>query len=104
MISCFDTVIKELYERYFIEPETDLQTRSNRQLRQAQLLVGLKGLHEEERICVKELGPQQIGRLILLRAIVIRVSEVFPEMKRAWFKCENCEDELCIDMVNARVQ
>ena len=46
----------------------------------------------------------EIGRLVLVRAIVIRVSEIFPEMKRAYFRCYHCSDEVFVDMVNARVQ
>jgi DNA replicative helicase MCM subunit Mcm2 (Cdc46/Mcm family) len=42
------------------------------------LLMGLKGLHEDELLCVKELGPKSIGRLVMVRAIVVRVSEVIP--------------------------
>ena len=53
---------------------------------------------------MKELGPLEIGRLVLVRAIVIRVSEIFPEMKRAYFKCCHCNDDVYVDMVNARVQ
>ena len=51
-----------------------MQTRSFRQTRKEAILVGFKGLHEEERVSVKELGPPQIGRLMTVRAIVIRTS------------------------------
>lgn len=104
MISCFDSVIRDLFERHFVEPETNPNTRSRQQSRVGTLLLGLKELHDEELLCVKELGPQSIGRLVMVRAIVVRVSEVVPEMKRAWFRCEHCGDELGVDMLNARVQ
>ena len=78
MISCFDSVVKDLYERYFIEPETDARSRTVKESRKANFLTGIKGLHEDERTSVRQLGPQHIGRLILVRAIVVRVSEVYP--------------------------
>lgn len=45
-----------------------------------------------------------IGKLVMLRAIVVRTSDVYPEMKRAWFRCEHCGDECGIDLINARIQ
>lgn len=78
MISCFDSVIRHLFERHFVEPETNPSTRSKQQARMGTLLMGLKGLHDEELVCVKELGPRSIGRLVMVRAIVVRVSEVIP--------------------------
>lgn len=61
-----------------MEPETNPSTRSKQQARMGTLLMGLKGLHDEELVCVKELGPRSIGRLVMVRAIVVRVSEVIP--------------------------
>ena len=45
MISCFDSVVKDLYERYFIEPETDARSRSVKEFRKGNFLTGIKGLH-----------------------------------------------------------
>ena len=78
MISCFDQVIRDLYERYFIEPETNEKTKQEKTVKNASILMGIKGMHEEERISVKDLGPMNIGRLVVMRAIVVRVSEIFP--------------------------
>jgi hypothetical protein len=33
MISCFDEVIKEIYEKYFIEPETDITSKRFKKLK-----------------------------------------------------------------------
>ena len=47
-------------------------------------MMGIKYLDELTE--VKNLGPKNINRLICFRGIVIRASEVYPEMKRALFR------------------
>lgn len=78
MISIFDVVLRNLFGRYFVEPETIDSERTHREMRQAAIMVGIKGLHEDDVLCVRELGPKKIGKLVMIRAIVIRMSEVFP--------------------------
>lgn len=104
MIAIADQVLKGLYSRYFLEPETDAYSRTVKQSRMEGLMLGLRRLHEDEEVCIRQLGPNQIGRMVAIRAIVIRVSDVFPELKRAWFRCEFCYDELGVALCNAKVQ
>ena len=42
---------------------------------------------------VRELGPSNIDKLVSLRGIVIRNSDVVPEMKEAQFICVKCQRE-----------
>ena len=42
---------------------------------------------------VRELDPAHIDKLIQLRGIVIRTSDVKPEMKEAYFQCQKCGRE-----------
>lgn len=98
MISCFDDVLKELYEKYFIEPETDLPTRAARKNRKQSLMMEIRHLDEEELICMKDLRPVMIGRLVFLRGIVIRSSDLYPEMKSAYFSCMFCGHSLMVDL------
>jgi hypothetical protein len=44
MISCFDIVLKDLYEKHFIEPETNEQTRSDKMKKKDNLMMGLNDL------------------------------------------------------------
>ena len=45
IISLFDAVLKNLFGRYFVEPETVPSERSIKEIRQASIMVGIKGLH-----------------------------------------------------------
>jgi len=47
-------------------------------MRQAAIMVGIKSLHVDDVLCVRELGPKNIGKLVMIKAIVIRMSEVYP--------------------------
>jgi DNA replication licensing factor MCM4 len=104
MISCFDEVIKHLYLRYFVEPDTVPDSRARREKRLPLLMLGLTHLSPEQNSCVKDLSPQHIGRLVLIRGIVIRTSEVYPEMKSAVFSCAVCRTHVEVHLENARVQ
>ena len=91
MISCFDEVIKEIYEKYFIEPEF-------KKLKKGLIMMGIKHLDEEENIQVKQLGPQFIGKLVSIRGIIIRSSDIIPEMKSAFFICSVCKHSVFMNL------
>lgn len=42
---------------------------------------------------IRELDPTHIEKLITLRGIIIRCSDVIPEMKEAAFTCDSCQQE-----------
>lgn len=104
MICAFDDVIRALYEKHFIEPETDHTTRALKRSRQGELMVEIKHLDHEELLSIKNLKPEMIGRLVFLRGIVIRSSDIYPEMKSAFFKCVVCSHTLALLLENAKVK
>lgn len=88
MISSFDLVIKSMYERMFIDPETNPLELEKKRLRRERLMVSIVGLQHQT--ILKDLSPKDINRLISFRGIVIRCSDINPEMKAAAFKCSHC--------------
>jgi DNA replication licensing factor MCM4 len=42
---------------------------------------------------IRELDPSHIEKLVTLRGIIIRCSDIIPEMKEAAFTCEKCQRE-----------
>jgi DNA replication licensing factor MCM4 len=67
-------------------------------------MMEIKHLDEEEQVCMKDLRPIMIGRLVFLRGIVIRSSDIYPEMKSAYFTCVVCSHYKIIDLENAKVK
>ena len=49
---------------------------------------------------IRELSPDHIDKLVTLRGIVIRNSDIVPEMKEAKFECVKCrrEEERIVQM------
>ena len=74
MISCFDFVLRDLYSKYFVEPETEENTRDHRNQNKDKLMVDIKHLESSERISIRDLSPKNIGKLAALKGIVLRVS------------------------------
>lgn len=102
MISFFDYVLKNLYEKFFIEHSHSEAEKAEREQRKEKLMIGIKNL--DEVTDVKSLGPKNINRLICIRGIVIRSSEVYPDMKLAFFRCTHCRSDLTVTLDNAKVQ
>lgn len=53
---------------------------------------------------MRNLTPKDINRLVCIRGIVIRCSEIYPEMKSALFRCTSCKNEITVVLENAKVQ
>ena len=52
---------------------------------------------------IRELSPDHIDKLVTLRGIVIRNSDIVPEMKEAHFVCVKCAREEDRSIQNGRI-
>jgi DNA replication licensing factor MCM4 len=80
MIPIFDIVANTLYSDL---NEIDHKEQSNN------IQVRIFNLENSSRI--RELGSQDIDKLVMLKGIVVRCSEIVPEMREAYFKCSICQ-------------
>ena len=101
MISLFDLALKSLFKKFFIDLETDPSKVQKLTQRRDKLLIGITSL--EEISVLRNLTYKDINKLICFKGIVIRCSELQPEMKSAFFKCVNCEWDTKVYLENARV-
>ena len=77
LIPIFDKVVNSLYnERFNINSEDQMSKY---------IQIGLKSLRQTSQI--RQLVPRDINRLIQFTGIVIRCSEIIPEMKDGYFRC-----------------
>ena len=53
---------------------------------------------------IREIGPDAIDKLVALKGIVIRCSDVIPEMKEAAFLCFKCGREETKYIERGRIQ
>ena len=87
-MTIFDEVIKNLYEKHFIANEDDPLTLDKKLFKKAKLICSIRSL--DETISLREIHHKQINRLISVKGIIIRCSEINPEMIAALFRCCNC--------------
>ena len=92
VIPYFDNVVNMEYRKNF-NPNFDLliQVRP----------FNLRARHGKR---MRELGPNDIDKLISMKGIVIRVSDIIPEMKEACFRCTSCGKEKREAVYKARIE
>ena len=84
MIPMMDSTVTEVYKDLIKLKFKDVEKDEF----QVNIRVRICNLTKKSRI--RELGPDDIDKLISISGIVIRTSEVIPEMKDALFKCTVC--------------
>jgi len=52
---------------------------------------------------IRELDPSHIDKLVTLKGIVIRNSDVIPEMKEACFMCHKCFNSTNVMVVTGKI-
>ena len=63
---------------------------------QNEVLICVKPFNFRKIYRIRELDPRHIERLVTLRGIVIRCSDIVPEMKEACFVCQECQQEMLV--------
>ena len=84
MIPMMDSTVTEVYRDLIKQKYKD----ADKDEFQVSIRVRICNLTQKSRI--RDLGPDDIDKLISISGIVIRTSEVIPEMKDAFFKCTVC--------------
>lgn len=77
----FDRVLNETYKDKFLDEE-------EREGFENTILTRISNLKQKSRL--RDLNPQDINHLISIQGIIIRISDIYPEMKDAFFKCVSC--------------
>ncbi len=60
-------------------------------------IARLRGLLEPNRISLREVGSQHLGRFISVDGIVVRASQVKPYLTKAAFECRRCRATVHVD-------
>lgn len=94
IIQIFDKVVQNLYKNNFASNEELIQN-SNR------ILVAIKNIKQTSNL--RLLRPKHINTLVSIKCIIIRVSDIYPEMKIATFKCTFCKNYAYAPLERAHV-
>lgn len=64
--------------QFFINGEMDENVAQQRTIKKDRLMMGITNLEKDEISIMRNLSPKDINRLVCLRGIVIRCSEIYP--------------------------
>ena len=95
IIPIFDLVVTQVYKEldmYNIggQNEQDADYNMNNDEMEYDNLIQVRPHNLRKVYRIRELGPSHIEKLVSLRGIVIRNSDIVPEMKEAHFICTKC--------------
>ena len=105
MIPIFDLVLNQVYTDLAIEdgdvdgPGADPLGDGSGRVRLRARILNLRHLKK-----MRELDPQDIDTLVSIKGMVIRASEVIPEMKRGYFRCASCGNFAEVDVDRGRLE
>jgi len=92
MIQIFDSVVKEMFQSIY--PAVDDQCVNKVQVRPYNL---------RDTKTIRSLHPSDIDRLVSVRGMITRTSQVIPDLSEAALKCRNCSKIEKVPVANGKV-
>ena len=97
MVPYFDMATTQVFKEYFPgEPEPDGTIPEQ--------VIQVKAYNLRQLSRMRDLGPSDVDKLIALKGIVIRTSDIVPEMREAFFRCTICGQEQTAMLERAMIQ
>lgn len=91
IVSLMDMVVNEYFTELF--PDVDLTNDP----------IQVRPFNTGKVANMRELDPSDIDKLISIRGLIIRVSNIVPDMRVAYFVCANCGNSLTVENVRGRI-
>lgn len=92
MIPYFDAVVNQMFKDMVSE-----ETESSH-------IIQVRPYNLTNKKLLRHLTPEDIDKLICVKGIVIRTSDIIPEMKEAHFKCSCCGYRKCVPVYRAQIE
>jgi len=92
LIPLFDVAVNTIREELYPPKEDDEEIR-----------IQIRPFNLKEVRNMRELNPEDIETLVCVKGMVIRCGGIIPEMKTAFFECENCKDFELVVIENGEV-
>merc|ERR1719412_2233508 len=90
VIPTFDMAVGEVFNQKF--PDTDLRHQ-----------IQVRPFNADKTANMRSLDPQDIDQLITVTGMVIRSSNLIPEMAEAFFQCSNCKNTCEVEIERGRI-
>jgi DNA replication licensing factor MCM4 len=92
MIPYFDAVVNQMFKEYAPSESENAN------------IIQVRPYNLKNKKLLRQLDPEDIDKLIAVKGLVIRASDIVPEMKEAHFKCGACNHRQCVPVYRARVE
>lgn len=99
VVPLLDTAFNKCAEEWFEDTVAQLKADSNNQ----EIHIVVRPFNLREKQPLRLLDPKHIDQLVATSGMVIRVSQVLPDMQSAWFKCTVCGHEIDSGIDNGRI-
>ena len=91
VIPFMDMVAANYFKEVTMQPEMEV-------------IVQIRPINMLESKAQRELGPEDIDKLIQVQGIIIRCSSIVPDLKEAHFKCMNCNHRVNIPVNRSKLE
>lgn len=99
IVPMFDTAFNKCADEWFEDLVAEIKHSNDNQ----EVHVVVRPFNLREKQPLRMLDPKHIDQLVATSGMVIRVSQVLPDMQSAWFKCTVCGHELDAQIENGRI-
>lgn len=92
IVTIFDVVLSEIYVESYpddSDPSVNVQVRT---------------YNMATVTCMRNLNPSDMDKLVSIKGMIIRTSNIIPDIQRAFFQCLNCNTAEEVDIMNGRIQ
>ncbi len=91
IVSLMDMVVNEYFSELY--PEVDISNDP----------IQVRPFNTGKTVNMRELDPSDIDKLITIKGLIIRVSNIVPDMRVAFFTCGNCGHSTTVENVRGRI-
>lgn len=103
VVPIFDLISNKVFKEIIPQTGGDMHMGGDDEDEYDNQLIQVRPFNLKKSSKIRELDPKDIDRLISIKGIVIRSSDIIPEMKEAAFRCYKCHHMVHIAVERARI-
>ena len=111
MVPLMDMIVNQVYDTYIVNRDSvlgeDVEEEKKRdddedeEQSSRRIMVRPCNLHVSTKM--RDLDPKDIDQLVSIRGMIIRSSNIIPDLKHAFFRCSICQNETDVSVDRGRI-
>lgn len=98
LIAVFDSVVSKIFKENHPDEAEAIKER-----RRSDLQVRTLNLQQQHVQSMRDLNPKDISTMIAVRGMVIRASNIIPDIQRAMYRCSKCNAMKDVEIQHGRI-